>query len=190
LTTIIAYPTAMALAYYQFFGKKLLNILVYLPLIIPGIALLTNMDFVMIKFGLNGSFFGVLVVHSLFCLPYAIKLLVDNLSLYGDKYEIVSKNLGASRLQTFFAVTLPMSRTGLQGAVLMTYIVSMTQYLSTLLVGDGKFLTLSVRMFPFTQTGRYKIAAVYGITFLIVTIIPLYLIDRFLINRKRRQVEQ
>ncbi|MCH4008422.1 ABC transporter permease [Companilactobacillus sp.] len=182
LTLVIAYPTAIALANYQFVSKKLLSVLVYLPLVIPSIAIITNIDFMMIKFGLNGSFIGIVIVHTLFCLPYAIKLLVDNLSLYGSKFSEVSRNLGASRLQTFLQVTLPMSNQGLQGAILMTYIVSMTQYLSTLLIGDGKFLTLSVRMFPFTQVGRYKIAAVYAITFIVVTMIPLYLIDKFLIK--------
>lgn len=188
LTISIAYPTAIALAYYQFRGKKLLNVLVYLPLIVPSIALLTNVDFMMIKFGLNGSFLGVISIHTLFCLPYAIKLLNDSLSLLHNRYEVVSRNLGASSWQTFFQVTLPLSKNGLQGAVMMTYIVSMTQYLTTLLVGDGKYLTLSVRMFPFTQAGKYKIAAIYGITFMLVTLIPLYLINTWMSHRERRLI--
>lgn len=186
LTIVIAYPTAMALSYYDFKGKKLLNVLVYLPLIIPSIALLTNMDFIMIKYGLNGGFFGVVSVHTLFCLPYAIKLLYDNLILWKDKYEVASRNLGASPLQTFFKVTVPMNKNGLQGAVMMTYIVSMTQYLSTLLIGDGNYLTLSVRMFPFTTSGKYRMAAVYGITFMLVTLIPLYLIDIWVTHKGRK----
>ncbi|WP_125982265.1 ABC transporter permease [Loigolactobacillus iwatensis] len=189
LTISIAYPTAIVLAYYQFRGKKLLNILVYLPLIIPGIALLTNVDFMMIKLGLDGSFLGVISIHTLFCLPYAIKLLVDNLALLHNRYEVVSRNLGASGWQTFFQITLPLSKNGLQGAVMMTYIVSMTQYLATLLVGDGKYLTLSVRMFPFTQAGKYKIAAVYGVTFMLVTLIPLYLIDAWMSHQERRVIK-
>ncbi|APX72177.1 ABC transporter permease subunit [Companilactobacillus allii] len=188
LTVIIAYPTAIALGYYDFRGKKLLNILVYLPLIIPSTALLTNMDFVMIKFGLNGSYFGVISVHALFCLPYAIKLLVDNLSLINDRYEIVSRNMGASAIQTFFHITLPLSRSGLQGAVMMTYIVSMTQYLSTLLIGEGNYITLSVRMFPFTQDGKYQIAAIYGVIFMLFTLIPLYLIDFYISHSGRRVI--
>lgn len=186
LTVLIAYPTAMALSYYEFKGKKLLNVLVYLPLIIPGITVLTNMDFIMIKYGLNGSFFGVVSVHTLFCLPYAIKLLYDNLILWKDKYEVASRNLGASAFQTFTKVTLPLNKNGLQGAVMMTYIVSMTQYLGTLLIGDGKYLTLSVRMFPYTTEGKYRIAAVYGITFMLVTLIPLYLLDAWITYKGRK----
>ncbi|WP_125712978.1 ABC transporter permease [Companilactobacillus kedongensis] len=186
LTILIAYPTAMALSYYDFRGKKLLNILVYLPMIIPGIAVLTNMDFIMIKYGLNGSFFGVVSAHTLFCLPYAIKLLYDNLILWKDKYEVASRNLGATPLQTFFKVTIPLNKNGLQGAVMMSYIVSMTQYLGTLLIGDGNYITLSVRMFPFTTEGKYRIAAVYGITFMLVTLIPLYLIDIWVTHKGRK----
>lgn len=188
LTLIIPYPTAIALSHYDFRGRKLLNLLIYLPLIIPSTALITNMDFMMIKYGINGSYFGVVSVHCMFCLPYAIKLLEDNLALYGDKYEGVSTNLGANWWQTFIRVTLPLSKNGLKGAILMTYIVSMTQYLATLMIGDGKYLTLSVRMFPFTQAGRYKIAAIYAITFLIVTIIPLYIIEKVLIFRRGRHL--
>lgn len=186
LTLMIAYPTAFLIAHYNFALKKLINIMVYLPLIIPSIALLTNLDFVMIKFNLNGSFFGVVAAHSLFCLPYAIKLLMDNFEINGDDYEKVSQNLGASYWQTFWHVTIPLNKSGLQGAILMTYVVSMTQYLATLLVGDGKYLTLSVRMFPFTTAGKYQIAAVYAITFLVVTLLPLFLIDKFIIKNDRR----
>lgn len=186
LTLVIAYPTAILLAHYNFFGKKLINVLVYLPLIIPTIALLTNLDFVMIKFSLNGSFIGVVIAHTLFCLPYAIKLLMDNITQNGLGFESVSQNLGANCWQTFWHVTFPMNKSGLQGAILMTYVVSMTQYLATLLVGDGKFLTLSVRMFPFTAAGKYKIAAIYALTFLIVTLIPLFLIDKYIIRNRRR----
>ncbi|MQS88875.1 ABC transporter permease [Companilactobacillus mishanensis] len=187
LTLVIAYPTAIALSYYDFKGKSFLNVLIYLPLIIPSIAVLTNMDFVMIKFGLEGSYFGVVAVHTLFALPYAIKLLVDNLSVLKNKYELASLNLGASSRQTFIHVTLPLSRLGLQGAVMMSYIISMTQYLGTLLIGNGNFLTLSVRMFPFTQSGKYQIAAIYAIMFMLVTLIPLYIID-VLITPRRKEV--
>lgn len=183
LTLVIAYPTAIALAYYEFPGRSLINVLVYLPLIIPSIALLTNVDFMMIKFGLNGTFFGVISVHTLFCLPYAIKLLMDNLSLVKQKYELVSQNLGAKGWQTLMHITLPLSKRGLQGALMMTYIVSMTQYLATLLVGSGNYLTLSVRMFPFTQAGKYQIAAVYGVTFMLITLIPLFILDTWVTRR-------
>ncbi|MFC6170415.1 ABC transporter permease [Loigolactobacillus jiayinensis] len=185
LTLLIAYPTAMALTYYQFPGKKWLNLLIYLPLIIPGIALLTNIDFVIIKLNLNGRYFGIIAVHSLFCLPYAIKLLSDNLKLVGPQYAAVSQNLGASHWQTFWQITVPLSKNGLQGAVMMTYIVSMTQYLATLLIGEGNYLTLSVRMFPFTQAGKYQLAAIYAIVFMLVTLVPLFLIDSWLAWQER-----
>lgn len=184
LTLVIAYPTAIALAYYDFPGRSLINVLVYLPLIIPSIALLTNVDFMMIKFGLTGTFLGVISVHTLFCLPYAIKLLMDNLALVKQKYEVVGQNLGAKGWQIFIHITLPLSKRGVQGALMMTYIVSMTQYLATLLVGSGNYLTLSVRMFPFTQTGKYQIAAVYGVTFMLVTLIPLFILDTWVTKRQ------
>lgn len=187
LTLLIAYPIALALAYYQFPGKKWFNLMIYLPLIIPGIALLTNLDFVMIKLGLNGRYFGIIVVHSLFCLPYTIKLLSDNFNLVGPQYAQASQNLGATRWQTFWQVTLPLSKNGLQGAIMMTYIVSMTQYLATLLVGEGNYLTIAVRMFPFTQAGKYQLAAIYAIVFMLVTLLPLFLIDSWLTRQRRRQ---
>ncbi|MFD1672427.1 ABC transporter permease [Agrilactobacillus yilanensis] len=186
LTLVIAYPTAIALAYYTFPGKRLFSVCVYLPLIVPGIALLTNIDFMMIKYSLTGTFFGVICVHTLFCLPYAVKLLVDNLVLLKNRYEVTGRNLGASPWQTFFKITLPLSKPGLQGALMMTYIVSMTQYLATLMVGNGNYLTLSVRMFPFTQEGKYQIAAVYGVTFMLVTLVPLFILDS-LLNRQRKR---
>lgn len=70
---------------------------------------------------------------------------------------------------------------------MMTYIVSMTQYLATLLVGEGNYLTIAVRMFPFTQAGKYQLAAIYAIVFMLVTLLPLFLIDSWLTRQRRRQ---
>lgn len=186
LTLLLAYPVALALVKYHTSLKGILNLLIYAPLIIPGIALTTSLDLTFIQLNLTGTWLGVVIVQTLFCLPYAIKLLVDNLAIYQVDYEAVAQNLTASRWQTFWHVTLPLSRDGLIGAVTMTMIVAMSQYLTTLLIGDGNYLTLAINMFPLIQGGRYQAAACYGVVFMATLLIPLGLFEWVLKRKVRR----
>lgn len=185
VTTCIAYPLALAMTNNDFHFKWILNVLIYMPLIIPSIALVTSLDLTFMRWRLSGTFIGLVIVHTIFCLPYAIKLLVDNLNLYQTNYVDVAQNLGANYWQVFFQVILPLSITGLYGAVFMTFIVSMSQYLTTLLIGSGNYLTIAVNMFPLVQNGRYQAAATYGLIFLITTLFPLFLIEKVM-NKKVR----
>lgn len=186
LTLLLAYPVALALVKYQTSLKSLLNILIYAPLIIPGIALTTSLDLTFTQLRLTGTWLGVVIVQTLFCLPYAIKLLVDNLAIYQVDYAAVAHNLTASRWQTFWYVTLPLSRDGLLGAITMTMIVAMSQYLTTLLIGNGNYLTLAINMFPLIQGGRYQAAASYGVVFMATLLIPLGLFELLLKRKVRR----
>lgn len=185
LTLTIAYPLALAMVKYDIKFKWMLDVLIYAPLIIPSIALVTSLDLTFMRWQLTGTWFGIIIVHTIFCLPYATKLLVDNLSLYQINYEDVALNLGANHWQTFFKVTLPLSINGLYGAVFMSFIVSMSQYLTTLLIGSGNHLTIAVNMFPLIQNGRYQAAATYGIIFILTTLIPLFLIEGILRRKVR-----
>lgn len=186
LTLLLAYPVAIAFVRYHSAWQGILNILIYAPLIIPGIALTTSLDLTFIQLHLTGTWLGVVIVQTLFCLPYAIKLLVDNLAIYQVDYVAVATNLRASRWQTFWHVTLPLSRDGLIGAVTMTLIVAMSQYLTTLLIGDGNYLTLAINMFPLIQGGRYQAAACYGVIFMLTLLVPLGLFELLLKLKVRR----
>ena len=52
----------------------------------------------------------------------------------------------------------------------MSYIISISQYFLTLLIGGGNVKTFSVVMVPYMQSGERNFASIYAVIFLVITI--------------------
>ena len=180
LTLIIAIPTARALGLYKFRGKELIKVLVLLPLIVPSITITMGIHTSMIRVGLAGKMSGVILIHTVFTLPYAIRLLTDVFEIIGESYDEQAWMLGAGTLLTFRAVTLPLIIPGIISASVMSFIVSFSQYITTFLIGGGNIITLPMLMVPYIRNGEIQISAIYSLLFVFTTLISLYVIEKLL----------
>ncbi|AKN30903.1 ABC transporter permease [Clostridium carboxidivorans P7] len=178
ITLIISIPAARALGLYEFKGKSFFKLLVLLPLIISPVAVGIGIQVFFIKIGLANTFLGVVLVHLIPCLPYGIRILTDVFEILGESMEFQARTLGASKLQTFFYVTLPLISPGLISAASLVFIVSLSQYFLTFIVGGGNVITFSMIMFPFIQSGDRTIAACYSIVFIVTTLILLVVMEK------------
>lgn len=178
ITLLISLPAARVLGLYQFRGKSFFKLLVLLPLIISPVAVGIGIQVFFIKVGLANTFLGVVLVHLIPCLPYGIRILTNVFEILGESMEVQARTLGASKLQTFFYVTLPLISPGLISAGTLVFIVSFSQYFLTFIVGGGNVITLSMVMFPFIQSGDRTIAACYSVIFIASTLILLTIIEK------------
>ena len=182
VTLAITTPAAKALAFYQFKGKKLIEILVFVPVIVPTVTVAMGIHIQFIKMGLANTFIGVVLIHLIPCIPYTIRILQSVFEIVGEKMEIQAKVLGASPYQTFLHITFPMILPGIISAGSMAFIVSFSQYFLTFLIGGGRVITFSMLMFPFVQSGDRMMGSVYSIVFILTTILFLIIIEK-LTNR-------
>ena len=86
--------------------------------------------------------------------------------------------LGASKIDIFRYVTLPLLLPSILGASSMCFIIVFSQYFLTMLIGGGTVITYPMIMFPYIQSGDRVIASMYSIVFLGVSIIVLILIEK------------
>ena len=125
VTTVFGVIVALVLARDQFPGKRVLSALVDLPL---GVSPVIVGLMAVLLFGRGGwfeSFFrsqGIQIIFALpsmvivtifISIPFVIREIVPLLQELGMEEEQAAWTLGASRLQTFFRVTLPNIRWGL-----------------------------------------------------------------------------
>ena len=73
--------------------------------------------------------------------------------------------LGADPWRAFFQVTLPALLPGILSSMSMGFILSYSQYFSTLLVGGGRVKTLALVLVPYIQSGDRALSAVYSVVF-------------------------
>ncbi|MDW8803000.1 ABC transporter permease subunit [Clostridium sp. A1-XYC3] len=178
VTLLISLPAARVLGLYQFKGRGFFKLLVLLPLIISPVAVGIGIQVFFIKIRLANTFLGVVLVHLIPCLPYAIRILTNVFEILGESMEFQARTLGASRVQTFLYVTLPLISPGLISAASLVFIVSFSQYFLTFIVGGGNVVTLSMVMFPFIQSGDRMIASCYSVIFILSTLVLLGIMEK------------
>ena len=178
VTTAISIPAARALGLYNFKGKRLINMLVLAPIIVPTVSVSMGIHLIFMRIGLANTFLGVVLVQLLPCLPYGIRILTDVFEIVGDRLELQGKVLGANQLQSFFYITLPMIMPGILSAGSMVFIVSFSQYFLTFLIGGGRIMTLPLVMFPYIQGGDRVMASSYSLVFLITSLLFLIFLEK------------
>ncbi|TDX48355.1 ABC transporter permease [Orenia marismortui] len=178
LALLVSIPAAKALGLYDFPGKRLINILVLAPIIIPPLAVTMGIHINFMKYGLTDNVIGVMIVHLIPCIPYSIRILTNVFEAMGDKLELQAKVLGANSWQTFIYVTLPLIYPGIFSAGIMVFIISFSQYLLTFLIGGGQVVTFPMVLFPLVKSGDRMLAAVYSWVFIIAALIFTLVMER------------
>ncbi|MGL4568500.1 MAG: ABC transporter permease, partial [Fusobacteriaceae bacterium] len=87
INIVLGTPVASLLAKESFRGKKILESLVFLPLVIPGFVTTMGIQFLFIKLELIETLIGVGIVHSLVTFPYYIRALKAGYSTISSDYE-------------------------------------------------------------------------------------------------------
>ena len=130
-----------------------------------------------IKAGLSGTVPGVIIVHLICSLPYAVTLLQDGTRAVGMGLEEQARVLGAGPWRAFFKVTLPSLFPVMLSAFSMSFIVSFSQYFLTLMIGGGSVRTFAVVMVPYLTSGERNFASVYSLIFLTTMTIVFGLLE-------------
>ena len=126
-----AVPLAYALARIDFPGKRWVESMVDVPILVPqsvaGIALIvllgpeSVLGSVLESLGLpiSGSLFGIVIAQIFVAAPFLIKTAMTAFESVPLQYELASRSLGASPAATFARISLPLASRGiLVGATL------------------------------------------------------------------------
>ncbi|HLQ17841.1 MAG TPA: ABC transporter permease subunit [Tabrizicola sp.] len=186
-TTLIAaaigLPAGRALGLHRFRGRGAVFLFLLAPTVLPGIAVVFGLQGVLLRLGLAGTITGVILAHLVAVLPYMTLVLSAVFARFDPAQELQARTLGASRFQTFRFVTLPAILPGLVTAALLSFLVSWSQYLLTLSIGQGRVQTLPLLLFSFASAGRNDITAAIALLYILPGLVFLALTARSVTGR-------
>lgn len=182
---LLGVPASLAIERYRFPGRETLRQVLLAPMYVPAIVAgaAVYLYFVQVEivttFQLTATFHGLMIAHTLVALPWTMRLVTASLATTGSLAEEAAQSLGASALQTFFYVTLPIIRPGLIAAALFSFIASFGELeMSLFLVGPGK-TTLPIAIVNYLEWNLDStIAAVATVQILIIGV-ALLASDRY-----------
>lgn len=166
LSLVIGFPAARALGLRQFRGRQIAWLLLYLPTVVPPLAIGMGLNILFLQIGLAGTIPGIVLAHLVPTLPYVTFTLAGSFARYDEAYEFQAWVLGAGAWRTLFTVTLPMIAPSLAVAALFAFLISWSQYLLTLLIGSGRIITLPVLLFSAASGGNPVTIAALALVFL------------------------
>lgn len=177
LGTAVGVLTARATELYAFPGKGLVRLCGLLPLLIPGTVFAIGIHLTLLRLGLADTLAGVLLVHVTVALPYCIAIMGDVTRAVGAGLEEQAAVLGAGPLRAFWLATLPGLMPGVLSSMSMAFILSYSQYFTTLIVGGGRVRTLALVLVPYIQSGDRPLASVYAVVFVGSALLIFFLLE-------------
>ncbi len=158
-------PLAYLLARHRFFGKKLVESLIDLPIMIPhpvvGIALLSLLGRehflgqLMGRIGLRimGSVTGIIAVLTFVGLPFYINAAKSGFESVPVRLEHVSRSLGAGRAATFFRVSMPLTWRHMLSGVIMCAARAVSEFGAVVIVAYHPMIAPVLMYERFTAYG-------------------------------------
>jgi len=160
VSLVFAIPSSYALSRYDFFGKRLIDTLLELPLIVSPVALGAML---LIFFNTPAgemiqerstqivfTIYGILLAQFITTVGVAIRLMKAVLDEIPKKYEEMAWILGRSHWNTFFTVVLPLSKKGILSSAVLTWAKALGEFGATITIAGSmamKTETLPVAIF-------------------------------------------
>lgn len=180
ISIVIGVPAGRALGLYDFKAKDTISVMLMLPVIVPPLCVAMGLQLWFIKLGLAETFIGVVLVHLTFCLPYSVFVMWGVFSNYDPDYENQARSLGANSREIITRVMLPLTLPGIMVAGLFSFLLSWSQYLSTLIIGGGRITTLPILLFALMGSGDRPVAAAVSMVFVAPAFLALLFSARYL----------
>ncbi len=153
ISVIIGTIGALGLKKYEFKGKKVINNMLYIPIIVPEIVLAVALLIIFMKVGLSLGMGSILIGHCTFCIPYAVVTIKGRISGDNDTLEEASMDLGANRIQTFLRVTLPTIFPGVMSAAFLSFTLSFDDVVMSNMLAGARQSTLPVLILSMNKSG-------------------------------------
>ena len=152
VATMLGGLMALALSRYEFRGKALVSIILVLPLTTPEIVMGSSLFTLFFGQNLNFGFTTVVIAHILFCLSFVALTVQARIRGFDWTLEDAALDLGSSPWRTFRTVTFPLILPGIAAAALLSFALSIDDYIITSFVAGDGTTTFPMRIFNANKT--------------------------------------
>ena len=176
----LAVPAGYALARLRLPFRSLILLAFLLPQAFPNLPVYINIARIFYGFGLNGTYLGVVLVHTSHGLVYAVWIATAAFASVEHELEEAARNIGAGALLTFWTITLPLAAPGLMASAIFVFLESLDEFTGTFFVGAPDVQTLPLLLYSASAGGNYQIASITALILLVPSIAFMLVVERFL----------
>ncbi|MEP7765580.1 ABC transporter permease subunit [Sanguibacter sp. 25GB23B1] len=185
ISVLVGVPAAYMLARRDFPGKKLLNLLFLLPILMPPITFGIPLATVMYNLGLGRTLWAVILVNLVPSIPFVIMTMTPFIEQINPSIENAARMCGASMRQVFTKVLAPLLVPGILAASILVLVRTVGMFELTFLVSGPTSDTLVVAIYrAMTSAGGGEarqlvsaMAVMYTATMMVILVVALRFVN-------------
>lgn len=168
--------------------KKYLNIVTYLPLIIPELIIGVSMLMFFSKINIHLDFlsmfyldntqinsienlFTVFLAHTTFNIPFVLFIIMSRLEEFDYSVIEAAHDLGANEIKTLYKVIVPMIMPGIISGFLMAMTLSLDDFVITKFVSQDSSSMLPLVIFRLIKSGDSQVINALSVILVSMTIL-------------------
>ena len=169
VSTLLGTMASIGVNWYKFKGKKFIQTLTYLPMVLPEVIIGISMVIFFSGIHMPLGLFTVFAAHTTFCLPFVF--LMVNARLDEFDYSIIeaSHDLGATERQTMFKVVVPAIFPGILSGFLMAITMSLEDFVITFFVSGPGSTTLPLYVYSMIRFGVSPVINSLSVVMILIT---------------------
>lgn len=152
VATILGTLMGFALGRYRIRGSGSINLLMFANIAAPEVALGAAVLSLFLTIGFPLGFWSIVIVQVMFSIAYVAVTVRARMAGLDPSLEEASRDLGAGPISTFFRVTLPMITPGILSGALLTFALSIDDYIITSF-NAGSTVTFPLWVYGAARTG-------------------------------------
>jgi ABC-type spermidine/putrescine transport system permease subunit II len=156
----LAVPAGYALARLKLPWRTAILLAFLLPQAFPSVAVYINIARIFYDIKLNGTMIGVILVHTVHGLVFAVWITAAAFAAVDRDLELAAR--------------------GIMASAIFVFLESLDEFTGTFFVGVPDVITLPLLMFTASIAGNYQIAAITALVLLVPSVVFMLVIERFL----------
>ncbi len=152
-STVIATLAAISVKWYSFRAKRYIQIITYLPMVLPDIILGISIVLFFAGVHMPLGLFTIFVAHTTFCIPFVYLTVLSRLDEFDHSVVEAARDLGATEFETLYKVIIPMIRPGIFSGFIMAITLSLEDFIITFFVSGPGSTTLPIYMYSLIRFG-------------------------------------
>lgn len=153
ISVIIGVLGGIGLKKYEFRGKRFINMMLFVPIVVPEIVMAVSMLIIFMIVGFKLGLGTIVIGHCTFCIPYAVIIIKGRITGDNETLQEASMDLGANRIQTFLKVTIPSILPGIMSAAFLSFTLSIDDVMISNMLAGASQSTLPVLILSVNRTG-------------------------------------
>ncbi|MGA0593980.1 ABC transporter permease [Enterovirga sp. CN4-39] len=173
---------AYAMARRDFPGKRLAMLIFLLPLLVPPITYGIPLATVLYQLNLAGTFWGVVLANLVPTIPFVVLVMIPFIEQIDPRIEAAARVFGASTLQLFVRILLPLLLPGMLAAMLLVLVRTIAMFELTFLTAGPTSQTLVVALYYAVFAAGVRAGQsidAMAVVYMVVTLIWLVIALRF-----------